>query len=38
MSPRDWQERIRDILDAISEVKAFTADLDRAGFLADTRT
>jgi uncharacterized protein with HEPN domain len=24
MSPRDWRDRIRDILDAIAEIQKFT--------------
>jgi len=32
MSPRDWVERIRDILDAINEIDVFTYGMDFDGF------
>ena len=38
MSPRSWQDRIRDILDAIAEVQKFTQDLDYGTFSKDDRT
>jgi len=38
MSPRDWGERIRDILDAISEINAFTHGMDFDGFKSDAKT
>jgi uncharacterized protein with HEPN domain len=38
MSPRDWQDRVRDILDAMAEIRCFTSGMDRAAFVADTRT
>ena len=38
MSPRDWEERIRDILDAISEIDVFTHGMDFDDFKADTKT
>ena len=38
MSPRDWEERIRDILDAISEIDVFTYGMNFDGFKADTKT
>ncbi len=38
MSPRDWRERIRDILDAISEIQTFTKNMDFDAFSADART
>lgn len=38
MSPRDWKERIQDILDAIGEIQAFTRGMDFAGFSADAKT
>ena len=38
MSPRDWVERIRDILDAINENDVFTCEMDFDGFKADTKT
>ncbi|MBI5945259.1 MAG: DUF86 domain-containing protein [Chloroflexi bacterium] len=28
MSPRDWRDRIRDILDAIAEIQKFTRGMD----------
>ena len=38
MSPRSWQERIQDILDAIAEIEAFAAGMSRDQFLADPKT
>jgi uncharacterized protein with HEPN domain len=38
VSPKDWKDRIRDILDAITEIKAFTEDMDFPGFCADAKT
>ncbi len=38
MSPRDWKERIQDILEAISEIQAFTHDMDFEAFRADAKT
>lgn len=38
MSPRDWKERIEDILDAVDEIDAFTHGMDLDGFKADTKT
>ena len=38
MSRRAWQERIRDILDAIEQVQTFTRDMNAESFAADTRT
>lgn len=38
MSPRTWQERIRDILDAIAEIHAFTHNMDFEKFQGDART
>lgn len=38
MSPRDWQERIRDILDAIKEIQEFTRDLDFEAFRKDEKS
>jgi len=38
MSPRTWEERIRDILDAIAEIQGFTRDMDFENFRDDTRT
>ena len=37
MSPRHWQDRIRDILDAMEEIGSFTAGMQREAFVADTR-
>jgi uncharacterized protein with HEPN domain len=36
--PRDWKERIRDILEAISEIQAITRGMDFSGFSADAKT
>ena len=38
MSPRDWRERVRDILDAIAEIQTFTRGMDFDAFCADAKT
>ncbi len=38
MSPRDWRERIKDILDAIAEIQSFTQDMDFNTFAKDDRS
>ena len=38
MSPRDWQERVQDILEAIAEIQAFTRGMDFDTFRADAKT
>lgn len=38
MSPRDWKERIRDILEAIDEIQHFTIGMDFETFLNDEKT
>jgi uncharacterized protein with HEPN domain len=38
VSPRDWKERIQDILDAIAEIQAFTKHMDFEAFSADAKT
>jgi uncharacterized protein with HEPN domain len=38
MSPRDWKERIKDILDAITEIQAFSRGLDFETFRLDAKT
>jgi uncharacterized protein with HEPN domain len=38
VSPRNWRERIRDILDAIAEIESFTHGMDYASFSADAKT
>lgn len=38
MSPRAWEERIRDILDAIAEIEDFTQGLDLESFRSDNKT
>ena len=38
MSPRDWKERVEDILDAIAEIQAFTHGMDFDAFRADAKT
>lgn len=35
MSPRDWRDRVRDILSAILEIRQFTNDMDYASFCKD---
>ena len=38
MSPRDWKDRIKDILDAIAEIQKFTRGLGFKTFRDDDRT
>lgn len=38
MSPRDWRERVNDILDSITEIQAFTRGMDYASFSVDAKT
>ena len=38
MSLRDWKERVQDILDAISEIRAFTRGMDFQAFSKDIKT
>ena len=38
MSPRDWRDRIRDILDAIAEIQQFTRGMDYASFKEDDKS
>jgi len=38
VSPRNWRERIRDILDAIAEIESFTLGMDYGSFSADAKT
>ncbi len=38
LSPREWTERIQDILDAIAEIQAFTRNMDFEAFAADSKT
>lgn len=38
MSPREWQDRVRDILDAIAEIQRFTRGMDFGSFQSDDRT
>jgi uncharacterized protein with HEPN domain len=38
VSPRNWRERIRDILDAIAEIESFTFGMDYGSFRADAKT
>ena len=38
MSPRDWRERVQDILDAIAEIETFTHGMDFDSFSADAKT
>ena len=37
MSPRGWQDRIRDILDAIAEIQKFTRRMDFEAFREDDK-
>ena len=38
MSPRTWQDRLRDILEGVEEILAFTAGMDEHSFAADAKT
>jgi uncharacterized protein with HEPN domain len=38
MSPRGWQDRIRDILGAIAEIQKFTRGMDYETFKEDDRS
>jgi uncharacterized protein with HEPN domain len=38
MSPRNWKDRIQDILKAISEIQAFTLGMDFETFQSDDKT
>lgn len=38
MSPRGWQDRIRDILDAIAEIQNFTRGMDYKTFKDDDKS
>lgn len=38
MSPRNWQDRVRDILDAIVEIQKFTQGMDFESFKDDDKS
>jgi uncharacterized protein with HEPN domain len=38
VSPRDWRDRIRDILDAIAEIQKFTQGMDFEIFKEDDKS
>jgi len=38
MLPRDWRNRVRDILDAISEIQKFTLGMDYETFKEDAKS
>jgi hypothetical protein len=38
VSPRNWREWIRDILDAIAEIESFTLGMDYGSFSTDAKT
>lgn len=38
MSPRAWPFRVRDILDAVVEIRSFAAGMTQAQFASDART
>ena len=38
MSPRGWQDRVRDILEAIAEIQEFTRDMDFETFKDDDKS
>jgi uncharacterized protein with HEPN domain len=37
MSPRDWRDRVRDILEAIAEIRKFTRGMDFESFREDDK-
>lgn len=38
MSPRNWKDRVRDILDAIAEIQKFTQGMDFESFKDDDKS
>ncbi len=38
MSPRGWQDRLEDIMDAITKIQTYTEGLDFARFASDQKT
>lgn len=38
MSPRRWEERINDILNAIAEINSFVNSMEFSEFQRDTKT
>jgi uncharacterized protein with HEPN domain len=38
MSPREWRDRIRDILDAIAEIQKFTSGMNYEMFKDDDKS
>ena len=38
MSPRDWRDRIRDILEAIAEIQKFTSGMEYESFREDDKS
>jgi uncharacterized protein with HEPN domain len=38
VSPRDWRDRVRDILDAIAEIRQFTRGMDYETFKGDDKS
>lgn len=38
MSPRDWRDRVRDILDAIAEIRKFTDGMNFEAFKSDDKS
>lgn len=38
MPPRIWQDRVRDILEAIERIRRYTEGMDRTVFASDRRT
>ena len=38
MSPRSWQERVQDVLDAIAEIEQFTQGMNVDAFRGDAKT
>ncbi len=38
MSPRDWRDRVRDILEAINEIQKFTTGMNYEAFKKDEKS
>ena len=38
MSPRDWQDRLEDILDSIHNIQSYTVGMDYENFSSDQKT
>ena len=38
MPPRDWRERLEDILEAIDRIQSYTEGMDKSSFDEDQKT